>query len=243
MCLYLHPERVASALILLLAEEPPLQPNGTVQLVLDLQVGRDQKHFGGAALPVWLMAPWHVLRVFKFSWFTEELNISPVCKSRKYNYLHTYVRRAEVCPCSYLQWRRRQVTKVRLSSFMFKLNSVWGKTTQATFPPFCRLRNNGYLEFQKFLRTLTNFINSGRQHFPSDLKELALITNRTVKQEAAWLTPGGANRKWEKFDRSDFSQSELTWALLGLGEIPQFIIGTEEAGALRRNTCCFFISL
>lgn len=53
--LYLNPEEVASAFILLLTEKPPLQPNGTVQLVLDLQVSRDHKHFGGAALPVKLM--------------------------------------------------------------------------------------------------------------------------------------------------------------------------------------------
>lgn len=53
--LYLNPEELASAFILLLTEEPPLQPDGTVQLVLDLQVSQDHKHFGGAALPVKLM--------------------------------------------------------------------------------------------------------------------------------------------------------------------------------------------
>lgn len=51
---YLNPKEFVAALVLFLAHEPPLQTNGTVQVVLDLQVGRDQVHFGGATLPVYL---------------------------------------------------------------------------------------------------------------------------------------------------------------------------------------------
>lgn len=85
MCSYLDPEGVASVLarILLQADEPPLQPNGTVQLVLDLQVGRDQEHFRGAALPALLMCPCH-LSASLCSLFTEELNPSFPCEIKKY---------------------------------------------------------------------------------------------------------------------------------------------------------------
>lgn len=53
---YLNPKEFVAAFVLFLAHEPPLQTNGTVQVVLDLKVGRDQVHFGGATLPVYLGA-------------------------------------------------------------------------------------------------------------------------------------------------------------------------------------------
>lgn len=49
---HLDPEEVPSVSVLLLTEEPPLQPDGPIQLVLDLQVRVKHEHFGGLTLPV-----------------------------------------------------------------------------------------------------------------------------------------------------------------------------------------------
>lgn len=73
--LYLDPQRLPPAPLLLLAHRPPPEPDGSVQLVLDLQVGRDQERFGGATLPALLGGSGHVSRVCKFQ-FTEKQTVS-----------------------------------------------------------------------------------------------------------------------------------------------------------------------
>lgn len=58
LCEYLNPRVVPSfSQILFLADESPLERNGTFQLVPELHVGRDQERFGGAALPDLLVGP------------------------------------------------------------------------------------------------------------------------------------------------------------------------------------------